>query len=66
MNNNVSLMIAQLETLQNLDIKAFVQAIVALETNNFNQNSLDELYEVWLDNEYSLISEMFERVAAIG
>ncbi|TLQ49509.1 hypothetical protein FEZ33_00545 [Ruoffia tabacinasalis] len=62
MNNNVLLMITQLETIQNLDIKAYVQAIIALETNNYNQTSLDELYDEWIENDLRLISDDFLKI----
>lgn len=62
MNNNVLLMIKQLETIQNLDIKAYVQAIIALETNNYNQTSLDELYDEWIENDLRLISDDFLKI----
>lgn len=57
MNKNVLMMIAQLEKLQNFDIKSYVQAVIALETNTYNQDELDSMYDDWLENELPLINE---------
>lgn len=65
MNTNLSIMIAQLEKLQNLDIKSYIQAIIAIETNNYNQASLDSLYEEWLENDHPLLSELFDGLVTI-
>lgn len=60
MNKNVLMMIAQLEKLQTFDIKSYVQAVIALETNTYNQYELDSMYDDWLENELPLIIESFQ------
>lgn len=62
MNKNVLIMLAQLETLQSFDIKSYVQAVIALETNIYNQDELDLMYDKWLDNDLPLINETFQTV----
>lgn len=60
MNKNVLMMIAQLDKLQNFDIKSYVQEVIALETNTYNQDELDSMYDDWLENELPLINESFQ------
>ena len=62
MNKNVLIMLAQLETLQSFDIKSYVQAVIALETNIYNQDELDLMYDKWLDNDLPLINQTFQNV----
>lgn len=60
MNKNVLMMIAQLDKLQNFDIKSYVQEVIVLETNTYNQDELDSMYDDWLENELPLINESFQ------
>lgn len=45
----------QLETMMNTNYKAFIMALIAIERDMYNEATLQELYNLYMDNDRILL-----------